>query len=97
MTVIRAAFALLTVAALAPLDCRPAAAETYRPWCAEYSGSNGDNGTNCGFTSYEQCMMTARGAGAFCVRNPWYLQYGSGQKGSESTGRGERPRKRDYR
>jgi hypothetical protein len=38
-------------------------------------------------TSFEQCMMTARGSGGFCVQNPWYLQYGSGQKGPEGTGR----------
>jgi Protein of unknown function (DUF3551) len=97
MTMIRVALVLLAVAALSPLDGRPAAAEIYRPWCAQYSSSSGDNGTNCGFISYEQCMMTARGAGASCVQNPWYLQYGSGEKGSESTGRGARPRKRDYR
>ena len=94
---LRTAFALLAVAALASLNCCPVAAEIYRPWCAQYSSSNGDNGTNCGFISYDQCMMTARGAGATCVQNPWYLQYGSGQKTSESTAHGERPRKRDYR
>jgi hypothetical protein len=97
MTIIRAAFAVLAVAALARLGCPPAAAETYRPWCAQYFSSSGDNGTNCGFISYEQCMMTARGAGAYCVQNPWYLQYGSGEKGSESIGQGAHSRKRDYR
>ena len=53
----------------------PGSAEVYRPWCAQYYGNNG-GGTNCGFVSYEQCMMTARGAGAWCVRNPWYAAYG---------------------
>jgi hypothetical protein len=72
----------------------PAFAEVYRPWCAQYMNSTGDGTTNCSFTSYEQCMMTARGAGAYCVQNPWYLQYGSGQSGYDSTGRGERPRRR---
>ena len=56
----------------------PASAEVYRPWCAQYYGNNG-GGTNCGFISYDQCMMTARGAGAWCVQNPWYLAYGQGR------------------
>ena len=94
MIMMRAAFAFFAVAALAAIDARSAAAEIYRPWCVQYSGGNGDNGTTCAFTSYEQCMLTARGAGGFCVQNPWYLQYGSGQRGSESTGQGERPRRR---
>jgi hypothetical protein len=48
----------------------PAAAQDY-PWCAHYMGSL-SGATNCGFVSYEQCMMTARGAGAFCSPNPMY-------------------------
>jgi Protein of unknown function (DUF3551) len=84
---VRAAFALLAAAALAALHVHPAAAEIYRPWCVHYLP---DNGTNCGFTSYEQCMATARGAGAKCVQNPWYLWYGS-QKASDQD---ERPRRR---
>src|SRR3954469_20485962 len=51
------------------LFASPSSAEIYRPWCAQYYGNNG-GGTICGFVSYEQCMMTARGAGAWCVRNP---------------------------
>ena len=73
---IRSVFALLVVATLAALVARPAAAETYRPWCADYGGSS-----NCGFTSYEQCRMTASGTNTWCVRNPWYLQHGSGREG----------------
>lgn len=92
---IRAGFALLAAATLAgAADVRTAAAEVYRPWCVQYGGNNGDNGTTCAFTSYEQCMMTARGSGGFCVQNPWYLQYGSGQNSPESTGQGGRPRRR---
>jgi hypothetical protein len=34
------------------------------------SGS-GDGATNCGFTSWAQCMETARGNGGYCSRNPW--------------------------
>ena len=40
----RVAFALLASAILA-VDVQPAAAEIYRPWCVQYGGSNGDNGT----------------------------------------------------
>ena len=89
MMMTRVAFALLASATLA-VDVQPAAAEIYRPWCVQYGGSNGDNGTTCAFTSFEQCMMTARGGGGFCVQNPWYLAYGSGQKSPESTGSGNR-------
>jgi Protein of unknown function (DUF3551) len=85
---VRATFALLAVAAFTAVHAHHAAAEIYRPWCVHYLP---DNGTNCGFTSYEQCMATARGAGARCAQNPWYLQYGSGQKGLDQD---ERPRRR---
>jgi hypothetical protein len=63
------AFSILGVFASA------ASAEVYRPWCAQYYGADSGD-TNCGFVSYDQCMMTARGAGAWCVQNPWYLAYG---------------------
>jgi len=87
----RAAFALLAAAAFAVIHAHPSAAEIYRPWCVQYTGGKGDDGTTCAFTSYEQCMLTARGAGAICVQNPWYLQYGSGQPGP---GQSERPKRR---
>jgi hypothetical protein len=40
-------------------------------WCAYYSGRNG-GGTNCGFTTFEQCMDTARGLGSLCQPNTQY-------------------------
>jgi uncharacterized protein DUF3551 len=94
MTMIRVAFVLAGLVALAGTDMRPAAAEIYRPWCVQYMGASGDNGTTCAFSSYEQCMMTARGSGAYCVQNPWYLQYGSGQGSRARAGEGDRPRRR---
>jgi Protein of unknown function (DUF3551) len=94
MTKMRVAYALLALAAFFGIDLSPASAEAYRPWCAQYMSNAGGGTTNCSFSSYEQCMMTARGAGAYCVQNPWYLQYGGGQRGSESTGQGERTRRR---
>ncbi len=52
------------------------------PWCAQYSGQDGDGGKNCGFATYEQCMATVSGIGGFCSHNLFY------------TGAAERPAKR---
>ncbi|HEY6993807.1 MAG TPA: DUF3551 domain-containing protein [Xanthobacteraceae bacterium] len=80
MTAIRV---VLAVCLSTALDAGPSIAETYRPWCVQYFGRGGEN---CGFTSYEQCRMTATpGTGGVCVQNPWYLWYG--EQGS-GTGRG---------
>lgn len=52
----------------------PAQAAIEYPWCVQYgSGMGGGDARNCGFVSYEQCMMTARGAGGWCVQNLFYL------------------------
>jgi hypothetical protein len=61
-------FVLSAVAATTVLNT-PAKAQNY-PWCAIYSGRSG--GTNCGFTTFEQCMDTARGLGSFCQPNTQY-------------------------
>lgn len=37
------------------------------PWCAVYN--MGDNAYNCGFATYEQCMVTVSGIGGFCEPN----------------------------
>jgi len=63
-------------------------------WCAQYAGGGRGGGTNCGFISYEQCMMTAFGAGAWCVQNPWYLAYGDGSQKTAATARRARSRQR---
>lgn len=47
-----------------------AQAQTY-PWCAVYSGSMGGS-SNCGFSTFQQCLNTVRGIGGFCQRNNWY-------------------------
>jgi len=44
-----------------------AEAQNY-PWCAYYGGFD-DGGTNCGFTTFEQCIETARGLGSNCQPN----------------------------
>jgi len=48
---------------------KQAEAQNY-PWCAYYDGSFG--GTNCGFTTFEQCLDTISGIGGFCERNTLY-------------------------
>jgi hypothetical protein len=60
--------AALTIAAVP----KPAQAAIEYPWCAQYNGEE-NGGRNCGFVSYDQCMMTARGAGASCEPNLFYL------------------------
>ena len=86
---IRSAFTLFILYLLAAIAPRAALAEVYRPWCAQYYNSN-SGATNCGFVSYEQCMATAWGAGAWCVQNPWYLAYGDGTRKPRNATRGER-------
>ncbi len=49
---------------------RTAAAQNY-PWCAYYGGDFG--GENCGFSTYEQCMVTIAGIGGSCERNTQYV------------------------
>lgn len=49
----------------------PAQAQNY-PWCAYYGGRDG-GGTNCGFTTFEQCLATVSGIGGFCQRNTQYV------------------------
>ncbi len=48
-----------------------AEAQNY-PWCAYYSDGQGGGGTNCGFTTFEQCLATVSGIGGFCDRNTMY-------------------------
>ena len=93
MTPIRVFAAALACSALGASVTTPAEAEIYRPWCAQYYVFGG-GGTNCGFISYEQCMMTAFGAGAWCVQNPWYLAYGDGSQKTAATARRARSRQR---
>jgi hypothetical protein len=50
----------------------PAQAQNY-PWCAYYGSIMGGGGTNCGFTTFEQCMTTVSGIGGFCDRNTQYV------------------------
>ena len=76
--------ACLAIAAMASFS-QPAAAAIEYPWCVQYGGDKG-GGRNCGFVSYEQCMMTARGAGGMCQQNLFFPGSASDQP--------QRPRKR---
>ena len=46
------------------------AAQTY-PWCGEYASDDG-GGTNCGFSTLEQCRAAISGNGGMCYQNPFY-------------------------
>jgi uncharacterized protein DUF3551 len=46
----------------------PAFAQNY-PWCSNFHDGGG---TNCGFSTYEQCMATAQGSGGNCTKNNIY-------------------------
>jgi hypothetical protein len=65
------ALAVVVAAAAISSFAEPAAAAIEYPWCVQYSGRGG-GGRNCGFVSYDQCMMTARGAGGMCEPNLFY-------------------------
>jgi hypothetical protein len=63
--------AFATVAALMVSGGSPAQAEIEYPWCALY-GRHGTEATNCGFSTYHQCLATISGVGGYCARNPRY-------------------------
>ena len=56
-----------TLFAALAVDVRPSRAQDY-PWCAYYDWYT----YNCGFTTFQQCLATIRGAGGWCQANPRY-------------------------
>jgi hypothetical protein len=60
-------FLLVVFAGVAEIGM-PAEAQDY-PWCSNFADGAG---VNCGFTTYEQCMETARGSGGYCALNNTY-------------------------
>ena len=48
-----------------------AEAQNY-PWCSYYTSGGGGGGTNCGFTTFQQCLDNVRGIGGFWDRNTQY-------------------------
>ena len=71
-------FGLLAGSFLLDPIATPAHAQNY-PWCAYYSAPYDDS--NCGFTSYAQCMEDVSGIGGFCQPNNTYVPpAGSGHR-----------------
>jgi hypothetical protein len=75
---------LVMVGVFAAIVCieNPANAQNY-PWCAYYNfGQRGPGGlahdldgggaTNCGFSTFQQCLATVSGIGGSCRPNPQY-------------------------
>lgn len=67
----RPIFLVLGLIAVSSVIGSSAAAQNY-PWCAEYGGRMGGS-SNCGFTSFQQCMAALSGNGGFCNRNTQYV------------------------
>jgi Protein of unknown function (DUF3551) len=77
-----ALFTFCVAIALTSAMSTPARAEIQYPWCAVY-GMAGDLGTNCGFSTLEQCRATVSGIGGSCEPNQFYkgpVTNGSGQQ-----------------
>jgi len=64
-------------------------------WCLYYMGGRGGGGTSCYFKSYEQCMASASGNGAYCARNPQYRGPDAG--GGGGGGYGDDPYRKRHR
>jgi hypothetical protein len=73
------------------LAAAPSAQAQNYPWCASFHEGAG---VNCGFTSYEQCMATARGTGGSCAPNNTYVPPQTAAPARHAT-RKRRPHKND--
>lgn len=71
MRLMHLAAILAALAAPALLAPSPARANIEYPWCAAYGGDMG-GASNCGFTTWEQCMATVSGIGGSCEPNQFY-------------------------
>jgi hypothetical protein len=60
---------------LAPSFIDTVSAEVLYPWCAYYGGRGG--GTNCGFSTFQQCLWAISGNGGNCGSNPRYYAAGA--------------------
>jgi hypothetical protein len=72
---------------VAVLVVTPGALAQNYPWCSSFHDGAG---TNCGFSSYEQCMATAQGSGGTCTRNNVYVP-SAGSPGPRRAARKRRP------
>jgi Protein of unknown function (DUF3551) len=66
MHLIRTGVVFSAIVVATPIAAR---AQNY-PWCSSFHDGAG---TNCGFSTYEQCMATARGSGGYCAPNNSYV------------------------
>lgn len=66
MCLIPAGVVFSAIVVAAPIAAQ---AQNY-PWCSNFHDGAG---TNCGFSTYEQCMATARGTGGYCAPNNAYV------------------------
>jgi hypothetical protein len=57
------------IASIAVAASSAADAQNY-PWCSNFHDGAG---TNCGFSTYEQCLATAQGSGGYCAPNNLYV------------------------
>jgi hypothetical protein len=64
--------AIAAIGVFAAVVCieKPAAAQN-SPWCAYYD-LGGGGATNCGFSTYQQCLATVSGIGGSCGPDPQY-------------------------
>ena len=73
-------------AAILAIASPPALGQNY-PWCSNFHDGAG---TNCGFSTYEQCMATAQGSGGSCTRNNLYAP-SAGSSHARRSARRHRP------
>jgi len=69
--IMKTAFSFFGLLIVTAAIATPAEAQN-RPWCAYYSGRFG-GASNCGFSTYEQCLATVSGVGGWCQPNTMYV------------------------
>ena len=77
----------LAVAPIVIAASSTAQAQNY-PWCSNFHDGAG---TNCGFSTYEQCMATARGSGGYCAPNNMYVAPRAAPSRGQATHKGRKP------
>jgi Protein of unknown function (DUF3551) len=65
---IREVMLAAAIAAAALLFGNGARAQNY-PWCSNFADGAG---TNCGFSTREECLLTISGSGGYCDQNTQY-------------------------
>jgi hypothetical protein len=77
----KAALTVFAVVLAAASIGTPAHAQNY-PWCAFYTGPF--SATNCGFSTYQQCLATISGVGGYCQPNTMYVPLSSRRRHSRA-------------